>query len=285
VNEALRSKLAVYGQRTYLGAWALEIVAALLGLTTGLALGYQGFSTAEQGSITSLDLILASAPFFMVAIAELAKIPIATLLFSVHWLWKPLVLLFLIALAGITFETVFMGLERAVTLRQFRYEEIVRKIDELKFERTQIENRMSDATIGERLTQAQANLNSIAAQAEQERNNVVAQVSEVEKEIQGQRLLPPEAVGVRDLLLQKTAERDHLAADRDAAIRDRMGEFERQRESFVLRIKMAEENKDSEKAKHYEDELEQLPTPRPRIEAQYSTRIDALEKGYCFITS
>jgi hypothetical protein len=90
----------------------------LLGLATGIALGFQAFSTAETGSITSMDLILASAPFFMVAIAELTKIPIATLLFAVKWVWKPIVFVFLIALAGITFETVFMGLERAVTLRQ-----------------------------------------------------------------------------------------------------------------------------------------------------------------------
>ena len=65
MHEALRAKLVVYGQRTYLAAWALEIVASLLGLTTGIALGYQAFSTAENGSITSMDLILASAPFFM----------------------------------------------------------------------------------------------------------------------------------------------------------------------------------------------------------------------------
>ena len=144
---ALQDKLAVYGQRTYVGAWALEIVAALLGLTTGIALGLKAFSTATPGSITSMDLILASAPFFMVAIAELTKIPIATLLFTASWLWKPVVFLFLLALAGITFETVFMGLERAVTLRQFRYEEIVRKIDALKFENEQITNRLSDTTL------------------------------------------------------------------------------------------------------------------------------------------
>ena len=84
----------------------------------------------------------------MVAIAELTKIPIATLLFAVNWFWKPIVFIFLIALAGITFETVFMGLERAVTLRQFRYEEIVRKIDELKFEKEQLSSRITDATLG-----------------------------------------------------------------------------------------------------------------------------------------
>src|SRR5258708_3847351 len=114
MRQTLREQLAGYGQWTYRGAWALEILAALIGLATGMALGYQAFSTADPGSVTSTDLALASAPFFMVAVAELTKIPIATLLFSVSWFWKPLVFIFLLALAGITFETVFMGLERAV---------------------------------------------------------------------------------------------------------------------------------------------------------------------------
>jgi hypothetical protein len=50
VHESLKDKLAVYGQRTYVGAWALEIVASILGLTTGIALGYQAFSTATAHS-------------------------------------------------------------------------------------------------------------------------------------------------------------------------------------------------------------------------------------------
>jgi hypothetical protein len=83
LHQALNDKLAIYGQRTYLAAWALEIVAALLGLTTGIALGFQAFSSATPGSITSTDLVLASAPFLMVGIAELTKIPIATLLYAV----------------------------------------------------------------------------------------------------------------------------------------------------------------------------------------------------------
>jgi hypothetical protein len=278
VHEALRSKLIGYGQRTYLGAWALEIVASLLGLTTGIALGYQAFSTAETGSITSIDLILASAPFFMVAIAELTKIPIATLLFSVNWFWKPIVLIFLIALAGITFETVFMGLERAVTLRQFRYEEIVRKIDEFKNEKDQLSGRMSDSTFEDKLKQAQANLNAIAAQAEQEHKNIESQISEVEKEIQGQRLLSPEAAKIRDELSQKIAERDRLAAERETVISTRVAEFERQRDSFMDRIKMAVAKGDTASAKRYEFELEQLPNPRPIYEKQYATKLDPIEK-------
>ena len=120
MNDQFRAKLAIYGQWTYRAAWGLEITAALIGLATGIALGYQAFASSETATTT--DLTLASAPFFMVALAELTKIPVATLMFSVKWRWKPILAVFLVLIAGIKFETVFMGLERAVTLRQLRVE-------------------------------------------------------------------------------------------------------------------------------------------------------------------
>ena len=132
--------------------------------------------------------------------------------------------------------------------------------------------------LDDKLKQAQANLNAIAAQAEQEHKNIESQISGVEKDIQGQRLLSPDAARTRDELTHKVAERDRLAAERDAVIKDRVGEFERQRESFVDRIKMAQTNGDTEKVKRYEGELEQLPNPRARYEAQYAAKIDPIEK-------
>lgn len=278
MHESLKDKLTVYGQRTYVGAWALEIVASLLGLTTGIALGYQAFSTASPGSITSTDLVLASAPFFMVAIAELTKIPIATLLYTASWFWKPVVFLFLLALAGITFETVFMGLERAVTLRQFRYDELVRKIDGLKFETQQIESRITDTTLSNRLKQAQENLNSIAAQAEQEHNNLSNQISDLEKDLEGQRALTPESAQLRDKISAKRADRERLVAERDLEIKNQVAEFERQRDSFVHRIDEANKNGDLVRKKQYEDQLDRLPNPRSKIESQYAGKIDQIEK-------
>jgi hypothetical protein len=128
----------------------------------------------------------------------LTKIPIATLPYTASWVWKPVVFIFLVALAGITFETVFTGPERAVTLRQFQYEEIVRNIDKLKFESEQIESRISDKTLDDRLKQAQANLNSIAAQAVQERDNLSNQLSGVEMDPERQQTLTPESAQLRE---------------------------------------------------------------------------------------
>ena len=87
INDAMRQKLVAYGVWTYRSAWAQEIIASIIGLATGIVLGVQAFNSSASAIAT--DLVLASAPFFMVALAELTKIPIATLLFSANWLGNP----------------------------------------------------------------------------------------------------------------------------------------------------------------------------------------------------
>ena len=61
-------KLDSYGQLTYRGAWALEIIAASMGLLTALLLGSQAYQ--ESDSAIPLDAILMAIPFVMVAFAE-----------------------------------------------------------------------------------------------------------------------------------------------------------------------------------------------------------------------
>ena len=90
--------------------------------------------------------------------------------------------------------------------------------------------------------------------------------------------MPPDAALLRDQLTQKKAERDRLTAERDKAIADKVGEFERQRDSFNERIQRYENRGDGETAAKYRNELEQLPNPRSRIEAQYAAKLDPLER-------
>jgi ElaB/YqjD/DUF883 family membrane-anchored ribosome-binding protein len=275
MRQTLQEKLAGYGQWTYRGAWALEILAALLGLATGLALGYQSFSTADPGSVTSTDLALASAPFFMVAVAELTKIPIATLLYSVSWFWKPFIFMFLLALAGITFETVFMGLERAVTLRQLRYDEIAKKISELKLESTQLLQR--EANRDEALKKAQANLSSLTKQADDEHKSISAQIDDVSKQIAGGTEPSPEQIQIQRKIDARVADRGRMIRERDDSIDKFVKEFERQRDSYVQRIDDARKNHDDGSVRRYEDELAKLANPRSRIESQYAPKIDQIE--------
>ena len=58
-------KLESYGQLTYRGAWALEIIAASMGLLTAVILGMQAYQDSD--SAMPLDAVLMAIPFVMVA--------------------------------------------------------------------------------------------------------------------------------------------------------------------------------------------------------------------------
>ena len=285
MQESFKARLASYGQWTYRGAWALEASAAAMGLITGIALGYQAFASSEAGSVTSIDLILASAPFIMVAIAELTKIPIATLLFSASWVWKPIVLIFLVGLAGITFETVFMGLERAAKLRQLRYEELVNRIKKNEFERDLIVTRITDAASQDALKDARQNIDQIVQQSDRDRLAIENQIKSVEKDMEGKKIISPAAARARESIAAKAAERDRILTRRDGEMTAAIREFESQRESFVDRIKSARISGDNESARRYEGQLDRLQNPRRRIEIQYQPQIASLETEISTLSS
>lgn len=276
IQTVMSQKLASYGQWTYRGAWALEIAAATIGLTTGVALGVQAFSASE--SVTAMDLTLASAPFLMVAIAELTKIPIATLLFSASWLWKPVILAFLLVLAGITFETVFMGMERAGALRQLRYEELVNKIDALDQEAKKLASADELGRKSDQVEQARSEIEQLTHLAEKSRATFQSQIAEVNAELEGTTAITPEASRVRDQVDEKSAVRQALFQQRDSEIRDAVDQFERQRDSFVERIKMARDSADSDSARKLESEVAKLANPRAKIVAKFDVQIEPLDE-------
>jgi hypothetical protein len=279
VNPLFKQKLAGYGQWTYRGAWALEILASFLGLATAIALGIQAFNSADPQSVTSVDLILASAPFFMVSIAELTKIPIATLLFSVRWLWKPIVFLFLLALAAITFETVSMGLERAATLRQLRYQDTEKEINELRLEEAQLARQVTASESNEQLMKAQNDYEKLVNQRETQRKLLFSRITEAEKEFEGQRILPADVLTAKDVYENSIKERDRVSAERDNKIKDAMDQFEKQRDSFVERIKAAQLSGDHATVSRYDAEVTKLANPRPKIEKEYAPKIDVLDQA------
>ena len=140
-------------------------------------------------SASAADLVLASAPFFMVALAELTKIPIATLLFSVKWIWKPVLLLFLMLLAAITFETAFMGLERATTLRQLKYQELVEQKRQIEFELASLARDLGTVDRDYVVQQAQANIENVNDLAEKERASILTRIDDIDKQLEGQVVL------------------------------------------------------------------------------------------------
>ena len=274
ISDAMRSKLANYGVWTYRSAWALEVVAALIGLSTGLFLGVQAFRSS--GAAEPTDLVLASAPFFMVALAELTKIPIATLLFSVRWIWKPILLLLLLLLALITFETVLMGLERATTLRQLKYQELVKEKERLELRLKNLSGTLQNIEQDNTVQQAQQNIERVNRLAEEERKTVLSQISQVDAELEGQVVLSPEAASVRERIKDTEERRNNIQQERNAEIETAYSRFQSQRDSYTARLTSTSAS-DVQKAK-WADELSRLANPVPPLQAKYAAQLDVIDK-------
>ncbi|MER9295750.1 hypothetical protein NKI38_04490 [Mesorhizobium sp. M0621] len=272
---AMSQKLASYGQWTYRGAWALEIVAAIIGLTTGVALSYRGFVANEAAN--SMDLVLASAPFFMIAIAELTKIPIATLLFGASWIWKPVILAFLLVLAGITFETVLLGLERASTMREVQYANFANRTKALQQELDNLKAAAESLRNSDDEAKARSDLEQLGGLADVERDKLRARITEVDEELQAATTLSPAAARAKEFLGEKQAALSALVERRDREIKDAVEQFEGQRDSYVDRIKSARETGDLASVQRNEEGLNKLANPRLKKEVEFAPKLAELE--------
>ena len=115
-NEKKFARERSFGKKLLITAWAVEIMAALLGLLIAFFMSYDAYNnTADQGTSAIFNAILGGLPFLLIAIIEPTKIPLAGGLYKVkHWGWKTLILAALLGLTFVTFETMFTGLERQV---------------------------------------------------------------------------------------------------------------------------------------------------------------------------
>ena len=270
-SDTFNAKLASYGRWTYRCAWALEIIAATIGLTTGIVLGLQAFKNSESADGT--ELVLASAPFFMVALAELTKIPIATLLFSAKWRWKPILAVFLFLLAGITFETVFMGLERSTTLRELRFKELQKSEGDLQRDRTRIANEISTLQSHSALSDAQDNIDKLSKLAEQDHQSIESKISRVENDLEGGGILSPQGAQLRDNLKALDEKRQALGSEQNQKVAEQSKLFTSQRDSYVERLKSADANQKAQ----WSQELAALKNPVPTIYADFKEKLDAID--------
>ena len=70
----------VYGKRLIIIAWAIEIVAASIGLFIGISSAIYGLQFYDEGSMLGnkfTDTFIGAAPFVIIAAVELTKIPLA----------------------------------------------------------------------------------------------------------------------------------------------------------------------------------------------------------------
>jgi len=106
------------GKKLYKFAWAIEIIAAFIGVMIAWSMGFQTYQyyVIENGHfplINLFDLVLAGLPFLMVASVELLKIPFCKLIYlNQSFKIRLIFSIVLVLVTFITFETLITGFER-----------------------------------------------------------------------------------------------------------------------------------------------------------------------------
>ena len=158
-----------FGRKLFIAAWAVELLAASLGLLIAGFVAYDAYSQNPDHSGNSLlNAVMGALPFVLIAVIELTKIPLASGLYRVrHYGWKLFIFIALFALMMVTFETMFTGLERQMT-------NITARITDRKTEIQQIESSIRETErqikqISDRSIESETNdINSRIAQTKED---------------------------------------------------------------------------------------------------------------------
>ena len=128
-NRNLRFR--TYATRLMILAWGIEGIAVAIGLA--IAASRVADANMMEGSDLNIwGMVQVSGGFIMVALAELTKIPLAVLLINVQNTLKPIILIILIFLSIITFETVFLSLERGFNFQKSDLKTLRDQVGELE---------------------------------------------------------------------------------------------------------------------------------------------------------
>ena len=277
-------KLETYGEWTYRMAWLLEITAALIGFSVAAVMIINGLEadTNKSGYLSPIvNAIGPAGAFVMVALAELTKIPLATLLFAADRIFKPVVIVILFGMAFITYETVFFGLERAQTIREAAYTEVIERISIIE---AKLNSNVS-ADSFQSIDEAKANnANSI----ENQKKQLSALEETAKMKVEQMRL---DGISEKDKTKLSSIERSLEEIDRQLAELDSSWEkwsSERQKiyDDFVAQIgrefdKIVEAGDTDKALKYRQEKLGPVATPKNRAdwkkrEAEYNRSSNSL---------
>ena len=178
-----------------------------------------------------------------------------------------------------------MGLERAGTLRQLRYEELANSIDALRAEARGLAEADELAAKTDRIAEAKSEMDETAAQADRELVTIQSQIDDIKSELSATTLLTPKAANVRDQIKEKEQAKAALLDQRDREASEATDLFERQRDSFDKRIEMARSAGDNSSARRLEAEVAKLVNPRPPIVAKFNAEIEPIDKAIKALTA
>lgn len=137
-----------FGRKILYVAWAVEILAALTGLGIAWGTAWDAYNlNPDKTSSTLINAVLGALPFLVIATIEPTKIPLAGGLYKTKVLgWKILIFAALLLLTGVTFETMFTGLERNLTNTTAVVTREDNKILKLESELTEVERLLKSLT-------------------------------------------------------------------------------------------------------------------------------------------
>ncbi len=196
--------VANYSRFLILLAWTVEIIAVLIGLTISVVVAVSAYNSfASDGEVGLLDgtsaIVVAGLPFVLVAVVEICKIPLTFAFMSVRNLaWRVLLLVFVLFLCLITFETMLNGFERnfsnlnrAIDVRKNDIESAQSEIALLENRRDYVVKFTEDELLGE-VDADRAEINTeyrqVVARIDQNTNRVLGDIDysfkgEIEQEI------------------------------------------------------------------------------------------------------
>ena len=159
-----------FGVKVLYLAWAVEIVAVMVGLLTAWFNGYAAYAQFPEKDLSAtMEFLLGALPFIVVAIVELSKIPLAAGFYKVKKPgWRVLILIALLSLMFVTFETISLGLERQATNITSSITAIDTKIKDLVKEQNFIQKKLetSDEELSNKENEATRRKQEIISQYE-----------------------------------------------------------------------------------------------------------------------
>ena len=229
----------VYGKRLYVAAWAVEIIAASIGLFLAGAQIIQGSEglTGTDGTLSTgawVTVVLGALPFLVVAIVELTKIPLATAAYiATERLNRILFITGLALVTFVTFETFLNGFEQNFTVRTAPVKKLQREIHSVEAEIQQLadtELRIQNLT-----------LESIDQKYDDQKRSLATQLNETVSSIENQIVAKREESGGAKLpglvlkIVDARTEIDRLQTERNS-------EAQRVTEEFDERISSQRNN-------------------------------------------
>lgn len=171
------------GRFLYWFAWIVEVFACVIGIAIALTVLYETnieieTATGKEVSLFSPNSLLAALPFFMIAVVELTKIPLATAFyFSKTLLWRLIFIMALMFVAFITFETGFNGFERNFARTNLVVDKYKRELNQLTENKDELNRQIIELE--------SINLETIESRHNQRRNelsdNYRSRIDDIEK--------------------------------------------------------------------------------------------------------